>query len=126
MRTVALLFVGIYLLFAYWQINDPNPILWITLYLVSAFVSLKMYQKKNNLELLIVLQILYSSMLINSWVQITAFEGFFTPGHGLSMKSFNQELARETAGLMICLLTFIVYMIYTFSKKSIRIKNWDN
>ena len=117
MRYVALAFFVIYILFAYWQLNDSDPIWWVTLYLVPAFVSFKAFQQKYNLELLITLSALYFSNALNSWLQISAYEGFFMEDSGLSMKTYNQELAREVAGLSTCIFSYLTYAIYYLFQK---------
>ncbi|MCE9540851.1 MAG: transmembrane 220 family protein [Bacteroidetes bacterium] len=122
MRYIALLFSFIYLLFAYWQINDPDPIWWVALYLISATISFRTFKDKYSQEVLIVLSILYLAYAINSFQQITKYEGFFSDDGGLSMKTINQELARETAGLFICVFTFITYSVYFFAKEKKGIK----
>lgn len=115
MRYISLCFSFIYLLFAYWQINDPDPIWWMALYLIAAAISFRAYRNKYSQESLIILSILYLANAINSLQQITNYEGFFTEGAGISMKTINQELARETTGLCICVFTFITYSIYFFA-----------
>lgn len=117
MRYLALAFFIIYILFSFWQINDPDPVWWITLYLVPAFVSFKAFQKKYNPELLIILLVLYFANALNSLLQIPAYEGFFTKGGGLSMKTHNQELVREVTGLGICIFTYMTYIIYYLARK---------
>lgn len=123
MRYMALCFSFIYVLFAYWQINDPDPIWWMALYLIAAAVSFRAFRNRYSQESLIILSILYLANVINSFQQITNYEGFFTEGAGISMKTINQELAREAAGLCICVFTFITYSIYFFAmEKRITIK----
>jgi hypothetical protein len=115
MRYMALCFSFIYLLFAYWQINDPDPIWWMVLYLIAAAVSFRTFRNRYSQESLIILSILYLANAINSFQQIANYEGFFTEGAGISMKTINQELAREATGLCICVFTFITYSIYFFA-----------
>ena len=117
MRYVALFFVAVYLLFAYWQFNDPDPVWFVTLYLVPAFISFRAFQQHYSAETLIVLAVLYLDYAINSFMQMTAYEGYFTEGGGLAMKSLNQELAREASGLLICVGTFLIYTVYFFVRK---------
>ncbi|MES2139350.1 MAG: transmembrane 220 family protein [Bacteroidota bacterium] len=117
MRYIALFFSCIYLLFAYWQINDPDPIWWMVLYLISAAISFRVFRNKYSHEVLIILSVLYLAYAINSFQQITKYEGFFSDDGGLSMKTINQELAREATGLIICVFTFITYSVYFFSKE---------
>ncbi len=118
MRYIALFFLAIYLLFAYWQFNDPDPIWWVTLYLIPAFISFRVFRNKYSFETLITLSILYLAYAINSFLQITNYEGFFSEDGGLEMKTINQELAREASGLLICVFTFLVYTVYFFVKKN--------
>lgn len=117
MRYIALFFLAVYLLFAYWQFNDPDPVLWVTLYLIPAFISLRAFMNKYSPETLITLSVLYSAYAINSFLQMTNYEGYFTDGGGLEMKTLNQELAREASGLLICVATFLMYTVYFFVKK---------
>jgi hypothetical protein len=117
MRYIALFFSLIYLLFAYWQINDPDPIWWMALYLLAAIVSFRTFRNRYSQESLIILSVLYLANAINSFQQISNYEGFFTEGAGLNMKTINQELAREATGLCICVFTFITYSIYFFAKE---------
>lgn len=123
MRYLALVFVVIYLFFAYLQFNDPDPIWWVTLYLVPAYVSYNAFKKNYNIELLIVITGLYAAYSLNSVMEMTAFEGFFTEGAGFEMKTLNQELAREASGLGICILTFIIYLVYAIMRKDPDLKN---
>ncbi len=120
MRYIALFFAAVFLWFAYLQLNDPDPVLWVVLYLIPVYVSLMAFLKKTNRELLLVLSILYSSYAINSWLQMTKWEGFFTEGSGMEMKSVNQELAREAIGLMICVSTYFVLILLPFRKTAIK------
>ena len=110
MRYIALLFGLIFLLFTYWQFNDPDPVWWIIVYLVSAYCSYRVFMGRFNVEMLAVLSVLYAAGSVNSWLQMSAWEGFFSEGAGLAMKTLNQELARESAGMGICLVATLVYL----------------
>lgn len=119
MRYFALFFFIIYLLFAYWQINDPDPIWWITLYLIPAYFSWRAFKNQYSLEVFMVLSVLYLAYAANLFQQMTNYEGFFTSGEGLSMKTANQELAREATGLCICVFSYITYSLYYVTRKKI-------
>lgn len=123
MRYIALFFAVVFIWFAYLQLNDPDPVLWVVLYLIPVYVSLMTFFRKTNLELLIVLSVLYTSYAINSWLQMTQWEGFFTEGSGMEMKSVNQELAREAIGLMICVAAYLVLIVLPFRKKDKSVNN---
>ncbi len=100
----------IFLLFAVWQYNDPDPILWIPVYLVAVYCSFRAYQEKSNPELLTVATVMTFVAGLNTWFQMTSWEGFFSEGSGLSMKTINQELAREACGLWICTFAYLLFL----------------
>jgi hypothetical protein len=101
------IFAIVFALFSYWQLNDPDPILWVPVYAVSTYVSIQAFRNKTNSELLIILFVLSASAGLQIWSEMTAWEGFLTDG--LSMKTINQELAREAVGLWIASFSFVMY-----------------
>lgn len=118
MNYLALFFVPVFLLFAGWQYNDPDPILWGITYLIPAYVAWRAFQGHFNREMLVVLLIWSSGWAISSWSQMTAYEGFFTAHAGLAMKTPNQELAREASGLGICAVAYGLFLGMSFWKRS--------
>jgi hypothetical protein len=102
-----------FLLFTYWQFNDPDPILWVPIYGVATYVSFQAFRGRINKELTAVLFVLSTMAGIQLWVEMTAWEGFMTDG--LAMKTMNQELAREAVGLWIASFSFAIY--YLLEKK---------
>lgn len=98
-----------FLLFTYWQFNDPDPILWMPIYGIASYVSFQALRGHFNKELLGILFILSACAGIQLWVEMTAWEGFMTDG--LAMKTMNQELAREAVGLWIASFSFAIYFI---------------
>ena len=61
------LFAVVFALFAYWQLNDPDPILWVPIYGVATYVSIQAFRNKTNSELLIVLFILVFYLSVDFW-----------------------------------------------------------
>ncbi len=102
-------FTLIFLLFAYWQLNDPDPIIWIPPYLIASYISFKAARNQVNHELLIVAIIMSFAAGLQIWTEMDAWEGFLTDG--LSMKTHNQELARESVGLWISTFSYIIFYI---------------
>jgi hypothetical protein len=101
------IFAIVFALFSYWQLNDPDPILWVPVYAASSYVSIQAFRNKTNSELLIILFVLSASAGLQIWSEMTAWEGFLTDG--LSMKTINQELAREAVGVWIASFSFVMY-----------------
>lgn len=110
---LGILFAIVFVLFSYWQLNDPDPILWVPLYGVASYVAFNAFRGIVNQELLIVLFILSVVAGIQLWSEMTAWEGFMTDG--LTMKTMNQELAREAVGLWIASSSFATF--YLLRKK---------
>ncbi|OZI08042.1 hypothetical protein BWI93_11475 [Siphonobacter sp. BAB-5385] len=117
MKYLALLLVPVFVLFAGWQYNDPDPLLWGTIYLLAAYAAFRAFQGKFNREMLLVLLIWSAAWAISSWSQMTAWEGFFSEGEGLTMKTPNQELAREACGLGIVAVAYLLFVGMSFTQK---------
>lgn len=111
MKYVALVLSLVFVLFAGWQYNDPDRLLWGAIYLIAAYVSFRAFRGHYNRELLVVLLVWSAAWALSSWSQMTSYEGFFTQGQGLSMKTPNQELAREASGLGIVALAYALYLV---------------
>lgn len=109
MKYLALTLVPVFLLFGAWQYNDPDPLLWMTIYGIAAYTAWRAYRNQSNPELLVVLLLLTATWGLSSWLQMTAWEGFIT--ESIQMKTQNQELAREAVGLGICSVAFGLFWV---------------
>ena len=109
MKYLALALVFVFILFAAWQLNDPDPILWVPIYGLAAYVCYKAFRGQSNPELLVVAALMCLAGGVNSWLGMTAWEGVIT--ESLAMKSPNQELAREALGLGICAAVYVLFLI---------------
>ncbi len=108
------IFAIIFVFFSYWQLNDPDPILWVPIYGVATYASIQAFRHKSNSELLIVLFVLSATAGLQIWSEMTAWEGFLTDG--LSMKTMNQELAREAVGIWIASFSYGIYYVLNLKK----------
>jgi hypothetical protein len=109
MRYLALFFSIMFVAFAAWQYNDPDPHIWISIYLVCAYTSFMAFRGKPNKALLAVLLALSVAGAIYLFLQITTWQGLGLDD--LAMKTNNQELAREAFGLGVCALSFILGLV---------------
>ena len=83
---------------AYVQINDPDPIAWISIYLVAA-ITLEMASR--DVMFPIINCIFGTACIIGAILSLpTSFGGFW----GDMAVDHNIELARETAGLLLVAL----------------------
>lgn len=105
MRYLAIIFALCFLVSAYVQLNDPDPVVWITLYTIPALVSLLFLKKKFPAPVYLVLAIVYLAIAIYQWPP--EFEGFLF-GEVKTMRSMNIELARESFGMGIVAAAMLV------------------
>jgi len=111
-RLVGLFLALLFLLFAGFQYNDPDPQIWIPVYLIAAVISLLVFFERIFLTAILFLMVLYIAGAIYLWP--TSFEGL-TLEHGYTS---NIEEARESLGLAMCALSMIYY--WYLSKKFMR------
>ncbi|MDH4462228.1 MAG: transmembrane 220 family protein [Flectobacillus sp.] len=111
MKYLALVFAVLFLVFAYLQLNDPDPLVWIPAYLLPAYVCVRSFQGFVNVELVSILLLVTTLAGASLWLSMTAWEGFFTEGAGMAMKTMNQEYAREACGLWICSAVYVFILI---------------
>ena len=106
-RYLALFFGLIFILFAYFQMNDPDPVLWVPIFFVPSALSFGVFFKKYNRLVLILFAIVYLVGAILYYPN--HYEGLGL--ENLSMKTEQVEFARESFGLGICFLVFVYYII---------------
>jgi hypothetical protein len=121
MRTVNFLLAIMFLGFAFLQVNDPDPILWILIYGAMAMVCImamfRVYYK-SVLTILAVAYIVYCIILwpgVNTWLQQDRLSVLFE--EGMKMQHMYIEEAREFLGLVICLVVLGVYLFQSFKTK---------
>ena len=110
MRIFSYLLGIIFTLFALVQLNDPDFVVWIGVYLIPAIVAFMFPHKKLNRSLLLVLALIYLFAAvvlfppsIRDW--ISAEE----EAKSLGMKLPGIEEARESMGLFICFLAIALF-----------------
>ena len=99
------LFWGIiFLLFASVQFNDPDPVIWIFTYSLTAVLCFTYLKSTWAIKLKWLYLLVGLAMLVGSVIQFPPhWEGF-----GTEMKTANNELARESIGLLLCGLVLLV------------------
>ena len=105
-NTLAVLFV----LFAWVQLNDPDPWMWFCIYILNALTLMGTSTHKISLPLSAIICIV---CLIFAYIQWpNTFEGFT----GDMSQHPHIELARETAGLFLVSLSQAGIIVYSVSK----------
>lgn len=109
----------LFLLFAYWQWNDPDPWLWIPIYALAALLSAMAAGGKFSLSVLsifIVLSLagflyLYPGA-VGEWIQQEWQQ------QDLSMKNQHMEEGRESFGLLIVALIMSVALYFGWRSRA--------
>ncbi|EAZ80447.1 transmembrane 220 family protein [Algoriphagus machipongonensis] len=107
----------LFALFAYWQINDPDPELWVSVYVVAIIFCLLGFKgifPKIPLTVVVVVCLvgaaLYWQGEVGSWVSQEVEQ------HNLSMKNDFMEESRESFGLLIISLVMLPGLIKAWKK----------
>ncbi|GAB3998011.1 hypothetical protein GCM10028807_44530 [Spirosoma daeguense] len=101
MRKVIALVSGLlFILFAAFQYNDPDPEVWIPIYGMAAVACFMAYAGVGRWWFFAAMAVIYVVAAVNQWPP--EFEGFLFGE--MKMRSLNIELARESGGLAICAL----------------------
>lgn len=96
---------ALFLLSAILQYNDPDPLIWIVIYLIATVISVLFALKRMNYLLPLFVGIL---ALVGTYLILPAkFEGFEIGTGNIK----NIEEAREAGGLFIIGLIMIIYSI---------------
>ena len=108
----------LFLLFAYWQINDPDPQWWVPCYLIAAFAAGFAFFEKFNVNILVILTFTYLIGALFFWPEnIFGWMGQEWQQKDLSMKTDAMEINREFFGLLIAAVIFALEAIKGRSQK---------
>ena len=115
-KVIALVFGLLFVLFAAFQYNDPDPQLWVPIYSVAAIACFMAFAGVGQPALYAVIAAGYVVAAIYQWPP--RFEGFlFTE---IGMRSVNIEMAREAGGLGICAIVMVLMALLMRQFQSIR------
>lgn len=114
MRIFNFIFAAMFLVFAFVQVNDPDPVIWILIYGTMAVLSImaifEYYQRKFLIGLL-VLFIAYSFVYIPGiaeWLRHDNKADLFDDV--AKMEHLYIEESREFLGLVICIGVLVFYL----------------
>jgi hypothetical protein len=105
-RSFAIVMAVIFVVFAALQINDPDPYLWIPIYLYAALLSFLFYQGRVSHLLLWVSAAVYLAGAIYMWPE--HWQGVALQD---GMKTMDIEHGRESLGLGMCFVTLVIYAL---------------
>ncbi|MCH6234747.1 transmembrane 220 family protein [Cognataquiflexum rubidum] len=92
----------VFLLFAYWQVNDPDPQIWVSLYILAAiFCGLAARGKHPLIPLGIIIVACIVGAVYFYPTSVSKWVNYEMENKDLTMKTQDSEEARETFGLLI-------------------------
>lgn len=106
MRTFAIVMALIFIVFAVLQYNDPDPAVWIPIYLYAALLSFLYYRGTAPVWLFWASAAIFLVGAIFMWP--AHWEGVQLQ-HG--MKTMNIEHGRESLGLGLVVVTLVIYAL---------------
>lgn len=118
MKLFNLLFIIVFLTFAALQYNDPDPYIWIPLYLYAAFLCVLAFRGKYSPLLYIIGLIVYSGyavyLLFDKTGVLNWAEEHDAENLVQTMKATKPwiEETREFGGLFIVLIALIINMVW--------------
>jgi len=115
MKVLNLVLAAMFLLFAFVQVNDPDPVLWILIYGIMAVACiLAAFRQVYQVPLLVLLV----GLIAYSFVYVPGvLEWFQSEDRSLLFADIAKmqypyvEEAREFLGLMICILVLIMHLV---------------
>ena len=121
MKVLNLLLATLFIVFAFVQINDPDPVVWILIYGATAVTCI-----------LAAFRQYYVPVLIGLFVIFTAYSFVFLAGVTEWLQSSDKSLlfddiakmqypyieeSREFLGLFICMMTLIMHLVQSRKRK---------
>ena len=98
-KIISLALTLLFALFAYFQLNDPDPATWVPIYGFAALACLSVFVGRTpRFYVFLVMAVAYLVAAYNQWPP--QYEGILFGE--MKMRSLNIELARESLGLTIC------------------------
>lgn len=118
MKILSILLCLVFILFASFQINDPDPWIWIPLYLFSAYTAFCSSRNYFNPMLLMILATAYllGALFLFPFENFTEVIQTEQKAQSFEMSLPFIEEARESLGLLICCITNTIFMFIGFKK----------
>ena len=115
MRVVNFLLAAMFLVFAFLQINDPDPLVWILIYGAMAVICIMAIFSYYPLRIMFALLVIYIGYSVtyfdgvSEWLRQDNKADLFDDL--AKMEHWWIEEAREFLGLMICVVVLVAYII---------------
>ncbi|MCJ8166719.1 transmembrane 220 family protein [Pontibacter sp. E15-1] len=104
-KIVGIFFGVLFLTFVVMQYNDPDPAIWMTIYGIAAALNFMAAFRTPRQSIFLLAAAVYIAGGIYMWP--ARFEGVSIGAGDIN----NIEEARESLGLFLCSLSFMVYIV---------------
>jgi hypothetical protein len=117
MRILNFILGIMFLSFAFLQLNDPDPVIWILIYgVMSVYCMMAMFRFYPQKFLIgtLAIYVLYSLLFVKgviAWLKSDNPSELFD--EVMKMRHWYIEESREFLGLMICMIVLIFYVIHS-------------
>lgn len=122
MKVLNLFLAAIFLLFAFVQINDPDPVLWILIYgLMAVACILAAFGRYHpwGISVLLILYLAYGFFYIPGVVEWLGSEDKSMLFDDIAKMQYPYiEESREFLGLLICILVLVMHLLTWRSRRS--------
>jgi len=115
MKVLNLILAAVFILFAFVQINDPDPVLWILIYGIMAVACILAAFKQYYPKILVVILIAYVAYSfvyfggVSEWIQSDDKAMLFDDIAKMQYPYI--EESREFLGLLICIIVLILHLV---------------
>lgn len=121
MKVLNLVLAAFFLLFAFVQINDPDPVLWILIYgimAVACILAAFRYYYPKILLVILIAYIAYSLVFVSGVIEWLRSDNRSLLFDDLAkMQHPYIEEAREFLGLYVCVIVLIMHLVSSRAKQ---------
>lgn len=116
-------FIVCFVIFAALQYNDPDPYIWVPIYLYAAFLCWQSIKGKYNPLLYLIGYVVYGAYAIYKIFDANGVIDWITKDHAQNIAETMKaetpwvEEAREFFGLVIILVVMVINQVYLIKKR---------
>lgn len=121
MRIINFLLAFMFLVFAFLQVNDPDPVLWILIYGAMSVVCVMAIFESYNRKLLVALMMLFSVYCYFLWPGVSEWlrqeDKSVLFDDVMKMEHLYIEESREFLGLIISMVVVLFYIVRSYRSR---------
>jgi len=123
MKIVNLLLAVMFIVFAFVQINDPDPVVWILIYGSMAVICIMAafrYYPRIAMALMMISFLVYSAAFFDGIAEWLAMDDKSVLFDDIAkMEHPYIEESREFLGLMICIMVLLIHLLLSMKRRRV-------